>query len=199
VNTRALFQAFNAAIALRDAARQFKGSSSATESVSSTPPPSLQTNPQVAAGQVEARLTGVVIAALKEAFDRDHARLELERARLDEERRRAEAALRLELRRQAADRELIRLRWLGATALVAWIVSIGLTAARFAGTSTVARLVLGAGWILLLAALGIAFTMQARIARSTASDQADSFEEGSALPVWLLMGGLAATAISLLV
>src|SRR2546430_13789583 len=62
------------------------------------------------AGQIEARLTNVVVAALKEAFDRDHARLELERAQIEEQRRRAEEALRLELRRQVLDRELGRLR-----------------------------------------------------------------------------------------
>jgi hypothetical protein len=140
------------------------------------------------------------VAALKEAFERDHARLELERARLDEERRRADAAMRLELRRQAADRELVRLQWLGATALVAWIASMGITAAAgFAGLSVAARVTVGAGWMLLLAALGVAFMMQAQIGRSTASDQTDSYDAGGALPVWLLMGGLAATAISLLV
>ena len=53
-------------------------------------------------GGLEARLAGVVVAALKEAFDRDTQRLELEREQLDAERQRAERALRLELRRQAA-------------------------------------------------------------------------------------------------
>ena len=74
----------------------------------SAPPASAPSLPrmQSLAGQLEAPLTNVVVAALKEAFDRDHARLELERAQLEEERRRAEQALRLELRRQAADREL---------------------------------------------------------------------------------------------
>ena len=63
----------------------------------------------------------MVVAALKEAFDRDHARLELERGQLEEERRRAAAALQAELRRQAIDRELGRLRlwraprWLGGS------------------------------------------------------------------------------------
>src|SRR6267143_2432692 len=57
-------------------------------------------------GALEARLAGVVVAALKEAFERDTRRLELERAQLDAERERAERALRLELRRQAADRAI---------------------------------------------------------------------------------------------
>ena len=53
-------------------------------------------------GQLETRLAGVVVAALKEAFDRDSARLELERSHIEAERRRAEEALRAELRRLGA-------------------------------------------------------------------------------------------------
>src|SRR5215212_1707606 len=73
-------------------------------------------------GHVEARLTGVVISALKEAFDRDAARLDAERAALDDQRRRAEEALRLELVRQAADRALTGLRAVGVLDLIIWIV-----------------------------------------------------------------------------
>ena len=43
-------------------------------------------------GQLEARLAGVVVAALKEAFDRDRARMDLERTQMEAERERAEAA-----------------------------------------------------------------------------------------------------------
>ena len=62
------FTAFDALIAVRDAAHRFKGT---------TP---------------------------KDGVDRDRARLEFERAQRDDERRRADAALELELRRQAVDR-----------------------------------------------------------------------------------------------
>ncbi len=55
-----------------------------------------------AATQIQARLAGVAVAAIKEVFDRDSARLEMERAQLEAERRRAEELLRIELRRQAA-------------------------------------------------------------------------------------------------
>ena len=34
-------------------------------------------------GQLETRLAGVVVAALKEAFDRDRARMDLERTQMD--------------------------------------------------------------------------------------------------------------------
>src|SRR6185369_13257388 len=66
-------------------------------------------------GGLEARMAGVVVAALKEAFDRDTRRLELEREQLAAERQRAER-LRLELHRQAGDREIGRLRLLAGVA-----------------------------------------------------------------------------------
>ena len=56
-------------------------------------------------GPLEVRLAGVVVAALKEAFDRDHQRLELEREQIEAERMRAERLLRIELARQAGNRE----------------------------------------------------------------------------------------------
>src|SRR5438128_10007783 len=108
-------------IAFRDAARRFR------EPAAAPPPETSLTQTAAArgvAGQIETRRTNVVVAALKEAFDRDHARLELERAELDEQRRRAEETLRLELRRQTIDRELSRLRLLTGTALVGWLASI---------------------------------------------------------------------------
>src|SRR5262245_1523569 len=72
-------------------------------------------------GPLEARLTGVVLAALKEAFNRDHQRLELEREQMEAERRRAERALQLELLRQAGDRELGRLRLTTGVAVASWL------------------------------------------------------------------------------
>jgi hypothetical protein len=135
------------------------------------------------------------VAALKEAFDRDHARLELERTHLEEERRRAEAALQHELRRQAADRELARLRMLAATAMVGWLASVAIVAVDLAGFSTPGRVVLGLGWLLLLAALGAAFTAQSQVAASPAAQPAGMAGTAS---LWLLLAGLAATAVSLL-
>src|SRR5437868_4969686 len=69
-------------------------------------------------GGLETRLAGVMVAALKEVFERDTKRLDLEREQIAAERLRAERAMRLELRRQAADREIGRLRLLAATAVV---------------------------------------------------------------------------------
>lgn len=149
-----------------------------------------------ALGGLETRLAGVMVAALKEAFDRDHARLELERAQLDEERRRAEEALRQELRRQTVDRELSRLRLLGGTALVGWIASVVGFAVHSGGASVAARVVMAGGWMLLLAALATAFTAQGRVS-GRVFDKNQSIEPDG-VAVWLLIAGLAVTAISLL-
>jgi hypothetical protein len=141
----------------------------------------------------------VVVAALKEAFDRDHARLELERGQLEEERRRAAAALQAELRRQAIDRELGRLRLVAGAAMVGWIASVAIVAGGLAGATTAARTVLAVGWVLLLGALGAAFVAQGKIGSSLPSDSQKLDGGGFAMTaLWLLIAGLAATAVSLL-
>lgn len=194
MNFAGLFKAYDAVMALREAAKRF----------SAPPPPpdqGLQTQPGAAqglGGQLETRLTNVVVAALKEAFDRDHARLELERAQLDEERRRAEAALQLELRRQAADRELARLRLLAGASMVGWIASVAMFAAGAAGGSTPARVALALGWLLLLGALGAAFTAQGRVGSSLPDGYRVPETVTAVAAQWLLIAGLAVTAISLL-
>src|SRR5688572_24531517 len=165
MNFVTLFKALDAMVALREVAKKF------TSAAQPPAPPDAALSHSAThglTGQIEARLTNVVVAALKEAFDRDHARLELERAQLDEQRRRGEETLRLELRRQAADRELGRLRLLAGVALVGWIGSVLLLVARLADASTASRAVVAAGWVLLLAALGAAFSAQGRIGASVA-------------------------------
>jgi hypothetical protein len=190
-------RAFDTFVFLRDAARRFKAGGG--------PPPDPAAGlanvapPTALAGQIEARLTGVVVAALKEAFDRDHARLELERAQLDEQRRRAEEAMRLELRRQAADREVGRLRFIAATALGGWVTAVALMVTRLDSASMASRSVSAAGWLLLLAALGMAFTAQSRVSASVAGTNGaiDAGRPG-VVALWLLIGGLACAAIALL-
>jgi len=150
-------------------------------------------------GQVEARLTGVVVAALKEAFNRDHARLELERAHLNEERRRAEAALQAELRRHAVDRELGRLRLLAAAAMVGWIASVTIMAAGFVSGAPAARVVMVVAWLLLLGALGAAFAAQGHVGMAQdGTHRTPRPEAFGTASLWLLLGGLAASAVSLL-
>jgi hypothetical protein len=197
MNVGTLFRAFDAAVALRDAARKFTGASS-PQPPGADPP--VQPASPALVGQIETRLTGVVVAALKEAFDRDHARLELERAQMEEQRRRADEALRLELRRQAVDREVSRLRMLGGAALVGWIASVAIVVARLGAMTPIARGVAAAGWLLLLGALGAAFSAQGRLnaaePRSNAPLEAGSTATSA---LWLLVVGLAVSAAALLI
>jgi len=156
-------------------------------------------------GEVEARLTGVVVSALKEAFDRDAQRLEAERAALEDQRRRAEEALRLELIRQAGDRVITRLRSIGALALVAWIMSV-LFAMRFPeGLAGAGRIVLGLGWACLLGSVASSFAAHTRVTRWLAAaaatrDTAADVPEGgaAALAPWLMLAGGALVGVSLL-
>jgi hypothetical protein len=198
MNFSGLLKAFDTIVVLREAARRFTGSSappaSSQTALMGTPDP-----PNALTGPIEARLTGVVVAALKEAFDRDHARLELERAQLDEQRRRTEEALRAELRRQAADREVARLRLLAGTALGGWIAAVAMMVVRLDTASTLSKGASAVGWLLLLAALGTAFMAQGQVSASVPGTSApvEAGRQGAAA-LWLLIAGLACTAIALL-
>lgn len=169
------------------------------------PEGSPQSAPPSFADQMEMRLTNVVVAALKEAFDRDNTRLELERARIEEERRRAEEerrraeeAARLELERQAIDREIARLRLLAGAALVGWLASVAVLVMRIQTASNASRGVLIAGSAILLASLGAAFAAQAQLG-STAQQRERQRQNGAASgSLWLLLAGLAIAAASLL-
>jgi hypothetical protein len=109
-----------------------------------------------ALGQMETRLTGVLIGALQEAFDRDRARLDLERERVDAERRRAQEALRLEAERQAAERALVERRLTMIAALTLWVVSAALAAWLPGMRAIVARVPLGLGWASIIGAIALA-------------------------------------------
>ena len=193
MNCAGLFRAFETMMAVREAAKRFTAGPEA-----SVPPAASPAAVQNLAGALEAPLTNVVVAALKEAFNRDHARLELERTHLEEERRRAEQALRLELRRQAADRELGRLRLLAGAALVGWIASVAMFAAGIGGTVLPARVLVAVGWLFLLGALGMAFTAQSQVGAATAEGDRPVATSAAQTSLWLLILGLAASAFSLL-
>jgi hypothetical protein len=155
------------------------------------------------AGPLETGLAGVVVAALKEAFDRDHVRLELERERLEAERQQAERALRLEMARQAGDREIGRLRLLAGIALFTWLGTLFLAVRVVTGTP-VARASFGIGWLLLLAALAASFVAQSTISRAMtrADDRAaiDNMSSGpaGAMAPWLVVSGLAIIGFAVL-
>lgn len=195
MNIGGLIKAFDTVMALREVARRVTGSAPASSDSG------LMQSPGGGGigNQIEARLTNVVMAALKEAFDRDHARLELERSQLEEQRRRAEEAMRQELRRQAADRELARLRLVAATALIGWMASVIVFVVRVSAMPTYARAIMVAGWLLLLAALATSFNAQSRAGEEIVNG---GDARAAALPgtvaVWLLTAGLAVAAVSLI-
>jgi hypothetical protein len=151
-------------------------------------------------GGLETRLAGVMVAALKEAFDRDTRRLELERATLEGERERAERALRLELRRQAGDREIGRLRLLAGIAVASWIGTLFFSARALAG-GVGPRLALGGAWLLMLLSFAAAFVGQSRVAESLARTDDPDFGSGTvgAVALWLIVSGLALVGLSVLI
>jgi hypothetical protein len=154
-------------------------------------------------GGLEARLASVVVAALKEAFDRDARRLELEREQLAAERLRAERAMRLELRRQAADHEIGRLRLLAGVAFTSWLATLAFSA-RLIGGGLGARVALGLGWLCLLGSIAASFVAQSRAAAAvealaTADDSRPS-EPGAAgaFALGLMLAGLVAIGVAAL-
>jgi hypothetical protein len=154
-------------------------------------------------GTLEARLAGVVVAALKEAFDRDSRRLDLEREQAEAERQRTERALRLELLRQAGDREIGRLRLTAGIAVACWLGTLFFSA-RLLDGGVAARAILGSGWALLLAALACAFIGQAAISRTLARldpDRHPAIRPGiaSALAAGFIISGLALVGLAVLI
>jgi hypothetical protein len=157
-------------------------------------------------GQLEARLAGVVVAALKEAFDRDRARMDLERTQMEAEREHAEVALRAELRRQAAERALGQLRMIAVMAFGLLMVSAALGVWLPGMRATAPRVLMGTGWILAIGALGTAFAAWQQVSAWTAAARPSPDPAGVVSPLhpaaaaapWLLLGALALTGVSLL-
>lgn len=156
-------------------------------------------------GPLEARLAGVLVAALKEAFDRDRTRLELEQAQAEAERHRAEDAMRLELRRQAGDRAVAHARLLIVLAVAAWISSALLLALLPGARAVPARGVLAVAWTLLIGCVGTSFASYSAVAtwlgrlRPSAADPGDvPAEVVGRTSGFLLIAGLAAVAAALL-
>jgi hypothetical protein len=170
-----------------------------------TQPQQLEARGGAAGGPVEARLAGVVVAALKEAFDRDARRIEFEREQAAVERERAERALRLELQRQAADREIGRLRLLAGVAVASWIGTLFFSARLISGSGP--RMLVGGGWLLLLAAFASAFSGQSTVAAALdtlarndgAGVRPAAWGAAGTLAVWLIVAGLALVGLAVLV
>jgi hypothetical protein len=152
---------------------------------------------------VDRRLTGAVMGALREAFDRDHARIELERQRMEQDRLRAERAMRLELLRQAGEREVGRLRLVAGVAVVSLLGSL-LLITRLAGGAIAPRLICGLGWSFLIAALAAAFAAQTRVGQAldSGNDRVApgdiTASPGGRVAAWLVVAGLASITIGAL-
>jgi hypothetical protein len=153
-------------------------------------------------GQMEARLAGVVVSALKEVFDRDSVRLEMERAQIDAERRRAEELLRAEVRRQAADRVLGQLRLIAVMAVSMWALSAVLGVWMPGMREGLPRVLLGAGWVFALGALGSAFVgwqqVSVRLAETSGAGAAILDHAATVYAPWLLITAMALTGAGLL-
>jgi len=191
-------QVLDAVIGFTDLARSRKIRKMSQESADQ--PQQLEASGRAGLGGLEARLAGVVVAALKEAFERDTHRLELEREQLEAERLRAERALALELRRQASDREIGRLRLLAGVAVASWIGTLFFSA-RLLGGPPGARGALGIAWLLLLAAFASSFVAQSQVAESASRPDERGVDSGlaGAFALWLIVLGLALVGVAVLV
>ncbi len=149
---------------------------------------------------LETRLAGVVVAALKEAFDRDNRRLEFEREQADAERMRAARLLRAELARQSADRELGGLRVTAAIA-VATLLGTLMLSSRILAAGTGPRVLLGCAWAALVGALASTFLAQSRISRLASQIDGEMSVAGGiagTAAAWLVIAALAFIGIATL-
>jgi hypothetical protein len=160
---------------------------------------------RLALGHLETGLTNILVAALKEAFDRDRARLDLERDHVEAERRRAEEALRVELLRQSGERVLSQMRLLALIGIAVWVSSAVLMVLLPGMGELAPRILLACGWVALIATLACAFIAHQQLSGWLAAAQAGSRLSGppghitTVLTPWLLVAGLGFTAASLIV
>ena len=141
----------------------------------------------------------------KERTAEDSRRLDIERQRLDAERERAERALKIELMRQAGDREIGRLRLVAGLAIVSWIGAL-VVSVTLVGPRLGARVLVGLGWLTLIGAVLTALSAQVRVEKrmSRIADEFARIEDLSsgvmgALPPWLIALGLALVGFATLV
>jgi len=153
------------------------------------------------AGGLETRLANVVVAALREAFDRDRARFDLERNLHEAEAARRVEALRFEWLRQTATQALTQTRYLAALSVAVWVTS-AIAAVWLSPLGTAAKSLLGIGWANLSVAIAVTFmahqNLTVWLARASFNDVPSSptatpvelpqFSDQKFLP-WLFLGG----------
>jgi len=148
-------------------------------------------------------LGGVVVAALKEAFDRDARQIELERERFEAERERAERAERLERARQAGEREIGRLRFIGGVAVAGGVAE--LLALRVVASGVASRAVAVVSLLLFVGALAASLAGQSRAAAwIVRGDELPQWRDvrlsgpAGAAASWLVVVGLALAALAVM-
>lgn len=157
------------------------------------------------ASDLERGLANVVVAALREAFDRDRARFELERDEREAVRAQAEQALHADRRRQAGIQDIGQVRLLAVMSVTVWVASAAATG-FLAPVPISAKWLLGSGWTALSVALAAAFVAYRHLATWLAREADDmgtsSLPPGiaahTALP-WLVLAGFVLSAASILV
>lgn len=156
--------------------------------------------------QLEARLAQVVVAALKEAFNRDRARFDLEQGHLDAQRERAEQQLRLEWLRQESERSLGQVRMMAIMSLIVWAASALLLVWLPGSQEATSKVLLGFGWSALIGSVACAFVAHSGITEwlvnaHTSGPVTPHVPQSSARTIlpWLLVLGLALTATSVIV
>ena len=157
------------------------------------------------ASDLERGLANVVVAALREAFDRDRARFELERDEREAARAQAEQAGRADRQRQAGIQGVGQVRLLAVMCVTVWVASAA-AAGFLAPVPTSAKWLLGSGWTALGMALAAAFVAHWHLATWLAGEPNDlgtssplpNIAAYTALP-WLVLAGFVLTAASILV
>ena len=133
------------------------------------------------------------------------AQLDLARQQLAADQRRADRALHLELQRQAADREIGRLRLIAGLSIAAWIGTL-VWLARAIAAGIGARVALSAGWMFLLGAIAVSFIGQSRAAArvdalAVDDDGPREFRTGvsAGIALWLCIAGLVFAGLAALI
>ena len=187
-------RALNAVGAVADASGFFRAATARSGSDPAAPD---------TAEELETRVTTVVVAALKEAFDRDRARFDLEHELREVERTRAERAFRLEWVRRTCEQTLTHVRLAAVLSLGVWVASAGLVV-WLAPLVSAAKVLLGLGWLVLFAAVGASFVAHRQMTAYLVGAPVASGPVGDppvvpaqALLPWLLVAGCILTAWSI--
>ena len=200
-------RALNAVGTVAEATRLFRGTGQVAD-------PTL-TAAESAGEALETRLANVVVAALREAFDRDRARFDLERDLHEADAAQKAEALRFEWLRHTATQALTQTRYLTVLSVVVWVASV-IAAGWLSPLGTAAKSLLGIGWVGLTTAIATAFIthqqLAAWLARGAIVEQKapppapttstpvelPQFPAQTLLP-WLFLGGFLMTAAGLVV